>query len=128
VRSHFLKRPPSSWMADRRRSDHDKCRVAPSCVREAIRSARQSGGAGSSSGSGGGSLPRKIRSSDNCDLSSRGGNPPEPRRGARLKAGGRASRVERRNSDETTTCPHTANLHLLRGALETNCVNPRSIN
>ncbi|KYM99069.1 hypothetical protein ALC62_10183 [Cyphomyrmex costatus] len=121
VRLHFLRQTRGKSLIGKSPSDYEAWKPS----RRAHGALRAGGdsfrfvdeGAGSSSSS---SLLRKIRSPDNCDLSSREGNP---------KRGGKRNRARRKEEEEkgretvpeNTTCSDTTNL--LQGAFGTSCVN-----
>lgn len=108
VRLHFLRQARGKSLIGKSPSDYEAWKPS----RRAHGALRAGGdsfrfvdeGAGSSS-----SLLRKIRSPDNCDLSSREGNP---------KRGGKKNRVRRKEEEEkgretvpeNTTCSDTTNL------------------
>ncbi|EGI69049.1 hypothetical protein G5I_02219 [Acromyrmex echinatior] len=121
VRLHFLRQARGKSLIGKSPSDYEAWKPS----RRAHGALRAGGdsfrfvdeGAGSSSSS---SLLRKIRSPDNCDLSSREGNP---------KRGGKRNRARRKEEEEkgretvpdNTTCSDTTNL--LQDAFGTSCVN-----
>ncbi|KYN33142.1 hypothetical protein ALC56_12475 [Trachymyrmex septentrionalis] len=125
VRLHFLRQARGKSLIGKSPSDYEAwkpSRRAHGALRaggDSFRFVDEDAGSSNSSSSNS-SLLRKIRSPDNCDLSSREGNP---------KRGGKRNRARRKEEEEkgretvpdNTTCSDTTNL--LQGAFGTSCVN-----